>query len=525
MSASPYNAIVRLVSLVIAYLAFTGITQLAFLGIVRSDHLDVVERVGQGYQELIDAADRVFSNDSGITQLQSQSAMGCDARVLTQLREISARESAFAYVGIVEGNRFVCDSLRGVSEFREIQGQSGSVLKQGILMNQQVESALFPDDTTVVLTKDKVALLANPYRLLPYEKTGKTHIEYILDNGESVTFLGDTDIPTVGFMYYPFSADYRFRSCLPGEPLCITSYWTNDQLWQKYQLIILGKVIIDLLLVALSVLTVNWYLRLQAKPKQRLLKALKKQQSFYFVRQPIVSLASEEIVGFEILVRFKDRYGELSPATIIPLIRELEHTQMFTYMMLDQVLSNSAMQAIPSKQMVHFNLFPEDIDFLDEDLIDRIVADSGVRARVCFEITEDHNFDASDIESRIESLNQRGYGVSIDDFGTGYSNLGKLNQFAVESLKIDQSFVRGIEEDGLLSCLIPEIIAIARRLNVSIIAEGVENESQARLLMALGIEMAQGWYYGRPEVIPYQPSLNPRQKSVGHSLITGYNAR
>jgi sensor c-di-GMP phosphodiesterase-like protein len=88
--------------------------------------------------------------------------------------------------------------------------------------------------------------------------------------------------------------------------------------------------------------------------------------------------------------------------------------------------------------------------------------------------------------------------VAIDDFGTGYSALGYLARFDVDVLKIDRSFVNGIEAGKRQAELVKAFIAMAQALGLDVVAEGIETESQARFLRGHGCAMGQGWHYGRP---------------------------
>jgi len=89
--------------------------------------------------------------------------------------------------------------------------------------------------------------------------------------------------------------------------------------------------------------------------------------------------------------------------------------------------------------------------------------------------------------------------VAIDDFGTGYSSLSYLNQFPVQSLKIDRSFVCEISEQGTSVRLVPAIIAMAHELGLLVIAEGVETDAQRQYLLKHGCDQFQGFLFGRPQ--------------------------
>jgi EAL domain-containing protein (putative c-di-GMP-specific phosphodiesterase class I) len=107
----------------------------------------------------------------------------------------------------------------------------------------------------------------------------------------------------------------------------------------------------------------------------------------------------------------------------------------------------------------------------------------------------------NDIEETIvtmKALNGIGVNFSLDDFGTGYSSLQYLKRLPLHQIKIDQSFVRDIVTDHSDKAIVRTIIAIARSLNLNVIAEGVESESQLQLLMEMGCTHYQGFLFGRP---------------------------
>ena len=104
----------------------------------------------------------------------------------------------------------------------------------------------------------------------------------------------------------------------------------------------------------------------------------------------------------------------------------------------------------------------------------------------------------SEILERIGTLREMGLRVAVDDFGTGYSNLALLKRLSVDRLKIDRSFVAGIENDEESRSVVMTILAMARTLNCEVVAEGVENERQADILRAGGCQLLQGFLIAKP---------------------------
>jgi len=117
----------------------------------------------------------------------------------------------------------------------------------------------------------------------------------------------------------------------------------------------------------------------------------------------------------------------------------------------------------------------------------------------------------------LEALRAKGYGLSLDDFGTGYSSLSYLQQFPVDILKIDQSFVAAIEIGRADTSLAPAIVSLAANLRLRVVAEGVETEFQATTLRRLGCHLAQGFYFTRP-VDPANMRMVLAERAVGASV-------
>jgi len=130
------------------------------------------------------------------------------------------------------------------------------------------------------------------------------------------------------------------------------------------------------------------------------------------------------------------------------------------------------------------------------------LARHGVPARLLgLEITESVLLDerAGDIAPRLEALRALGHPIAIDDFGTGYSSLGYLKKLPLDKLKLDRAFVHALPGDRADAAIVTAVLAMARGLDLEVIAEGVETESQRDFLRAAGCDLVQGFLYARPE--------------------------
>lgn len=219
--------------------------------------------------------------------------------------------------------------------------------------------------------------------------------------------------------------------------------------------------------------------------------------------QPQVSLCTQEIIGFEALIRWNHpKFGLIMPDDFIPLAEELGVATLLG----DFVLEKACQQLMDWKKRglppvkVAINLSPQ--DFLSHVIVGKVqqaLTKYNIESnRLELEITESMAMDVSNAVSIMEELNQLGVQIAIDDFGKGYSSLNYLKNFPIHRLKIDRSFVNDILLNHNDAEIISSIIHLARILNLKVIAEGVETKEQAEYLSSLKCDEAQGYLYGKP---------------------------
>jgi diguanylate cyclase (GGDEF)-like protein/PAS domain S-box-containing protein len=222
--------------------------------------------------------------------------------------------------------------------------------------------------------------------------------------------------------------------------------------------------------------------------------------------QPIISLDSGKLVGFESLVRWQHpRHGLLQPADFIPLAEETGMIVPVGWWVLREACTQMKkwLEAYPLHRDLTVSVNLSSRQFTQPDLveqIDLILQETGCPASALkLEITESVIMhDAPQAASMLHALKARGIGLCIDDFGTGYSSLSYLNSFPIDTLKIDRSFVAQVDEDGSSIELIETIVALSRILGMSAVAEGVETPEQLELVRRLGSQYAQGFYFAVP---------------------------
>jgi diguanylate cyclase (GGDEF)-like protein len=220
--------------------------------------------------------------------------------------------------------------------------------------------------------------------------------------------------------------------------------------------------------------------------------------------QPIVAVASGQVARFEALLRWRHpERGLLLPDAFLPLVDVIGLTDA-----VDQwVLRTACEQArrwreLPGSQArVAVNLSAAPLQ--DPNLVRRIetvLADTGLPATALeIEVTESAAMEHAETTLTVlRGLKRLGVRLALDDFGTGYSSLSYLRSFPIDTIKIDRAFVRDLGHQPNARTLIAGIIALARSLDLAVVAEGVESEDQRAILAEEGCSLMQGYLVGRP---------------------------
>ena len=217
--------------------------------------------------------------------------------------------------------------------------------------------------------------------------------------------------------------------------------------------------------------------------------------------QPVVDSRSEKIVSFEALVRWNsEEHGFVSPGKFIPLA---EDTRLIVPIG-QWVLRQACMEARkwPEEVKVNVNVSPEQLlepDFPQQVI--QVLAETGLRPeRLEIEVTESIFVrDAAVARNALEQAMALGCSIALDDFGTGYSSLGYLRKLRFSTIKVDRTFVQGASQGSNESlAIINAVVAMAKSMNMTTTAEGVESAEEAELIRNLGCDKIQGFYFGRP---------------------------
>lgn len=215
--------------------------------------------------------------------------------------------------------------------------------------------------------------------------------------------------------------------------------------------------------------------------------------------QPIVDIASGNVLSFEVLARWHHpEFGPISPDRFLPLIEQAGLMNQFTALILRRACQAAAQW--PASVSIAVNVSADEV--CDPTLPSRILsilAELGYPARrLAIEITEQALVrDLATARAVVTELREAGIRVLLDDFGIGYSGLGYLRELQFDCLKIDRSFVASLAEQQESIKIVEAIQALARSLNISTVAEGIEDQATCDRLLEIGCGMGQGWFFAK----------------------------
>jgi diguanylate cyclase (GGDEF)-like protein/PAS domain S-box-containing protein len=236
--------------------------------------------------------------------------------------------------------------------------------------------------------------------------------------------------------------------------------------------------------------------------------------------QPVVH-TDGRFVGVEALLRWHHpQHGDVSPSYLIPLAESNGLMPALGAWILDRACSDIAHHPDPAVAGLHVAVNLSTRQLADPAIVPTVSAAlrrSGLPAdRLVLEVTETSVIANPETTSRqLQALKALGVRVALDDFGTGYSSLDYVRRFPVDLIKIDRSFVAGMETRSQDLAIVASVINLAATLGVHVVAEGVETAEQAEILRRLGCTYMQGFYWSRAVPIEHLAMLLPHPSSVG----------
>lgn len=259
-------------------------------------------------------------------------------------------------------------------------------------------------------------------------------------------------------------------------------------------------------------------------------KALENDE-FHLMFQPQINIKTGEIVGVEALLRWDHpEHGEITPAEFIPFAEETGMIVEIGHWALRDACAQLKQWRDNGLPEIRMSINMSARQLAEKTIVKHIsglLRDYGIPGH-CLEIEITENTIMSDMDSvihKLKALSKKGVSIAIDDFGTGYSSLSYLHKLPIHTLKIDRAFIKEVNMKHAGNSIITTIVAMARGLNLNVIAEGVETQQQLDYLLGIGCSEAQGFLFGKPltsdiitQLLMQEPYANP---TVGAGMPSG----
>ncbi|MBO5259738.1 MAG: GGDEF domain-containing protein, partial [Agathobacter sp.] len=244
-------------------------------------------------------------------------------------------------------------------------------------------------------------------------------------------------------------------------------------------------------------------------------------REFQVYLQPKYSTKEEVLSGAEALVRWiHPTEGFVAPYRFIPIFENNGFIIQLDDYMLTEVARQQAKWIAEGKRIVPISVNVSRVHFVKEDLAEhicQIVDQFKVPHEVIeLELTESAFFDDKEVLlNTIHKLKEYGFKISMDDFGAGYSSLNSLKELPLDVVKLDAGFFRDEDESGRGKVIVEDTIALAKKLDMRIVAEGIETREQVDFLASMNCDLIQGYYFAKP-----MPIADFEEKAFGQKVYT-----
>ncbi|MDL0362545.1 putative bifunctional diguanylate cyclase/phosphodiesterase, partial [Clostridioides difficile] len=229
---------------------------------------------------------------------------------------------------------------------------------------------------------------------------------------------------------------------------------------------------------------------------------VKNQFEVYY--QPKFSLVNGEMIGSEALIRWNHpEHGFISPAVFIPIAEKSKLILKIGRFVFEKVCTDLSEWKKQGKKIVPVSVNLSRVELYQPDIvkfINKTIQMYNLSSDLIeIEITETVAINELNIlKNVLNELRKYGFSISMDDFGTGYSSISCLRDMPIDILKLDKSFLDGIEHDERSRNIAKSIVSLAKSLDLVVIIEGVESKEQAELMKQFGCDLVQGFYFARP---------------------------
>ncbi|MBS1205617.1 MAG: hypothetical protein H6R25_2516 [Proteobacteria bacterium] len=484
------NALIPLITAVLLFMTGVFILNMQLWYSNRADRLE-------GARYAVNSINIILDEASHATRLAINIAVkGCDAEGQFQLGTETALQPHLRTILIVKDGEVWCSSLPGN---RGLLARIPRMSASGLLL-APAEDAANEQPFLVYQTRfaaSRVLVTISDQHIREALDAPLEGIIYRLRVGNNVIGLSgdiaalDASNPPSGQVNsktYPFSIIYN-----------------QPPLFSLLRLVSQGPgILIFILFISCATAYVLVkYLNKNATPAETLRRAITNGEIVPFY-QPVVNGREGTLSGVEVLARWKHpRSGYIPPASFIPLAEKSDLIIPLTQSLMRQVVThmNAIAHKLPEGFHIGINVSAAHIaspDFVAECLKFK-GSFSHPALNLVIEVTEREPLDVDEgLVQRLNTLHENGFAIALDDFGTGYSGLSYLHDLHIDYIKIDQSFVARVNAEQDSTRILDCVLDLARKLSLSIVAEGVETKEQLDYLNQNNITFLQGYYFYKP---------------------------
>lgn len=431
----------------------------------------------------------------------NESDLSCDAAAIAKMQQLALARSIIKNIQVYDDRGTLkCQAFSNSGSDSVAALLPGAVARNPTISLHNIQfydrkmlgvALRGSDDGRVLIVSDFEALL---YDTMPAALRDQSFV--------SLSISGFTEFSSIGDNATLSSGATTIEKTAQRFPL--TAHFKIDQAalskWNKPSL--LYNILIALGLATLASIIFIREIQRPLSPSQRFREALHASEFQPFF-QPVVNAQDGTVEGCEALLRWVKANGEIIPP--MKFINELENSPLIEKVTL-QIIEKSLfvlapiLRARPSFHLA-FNITPEHIvapHFLDD--LNRICVRHNVKpSSVTVELTERQGSTNDEaIRKATQIVRVAGYKIALDDVGTGHNGLAQVHDFEADYLKIDKKFVDMLGQSETASSIVSLLVELGQKMKLTLIAEGIETESQAALLRKIGVHKLQGYFYSKP---------------------------
>ncbi|CAG0998708.1 putative cyclic di-GMP phosphodiesterase PdeB [Methylophilaceae bacterium] len=432
----------------------------------------------------------------------------CSEASIGSMQQIAISGGLLQAIGYLKDNQFACSSQAGILNGLDL-GTPGIVEPGGVRVWVDITLPKAPGRKYLVIERNGYAAVLLPIDAVDFYASPNTSIG-LFDIKSRFFYTSKGLIKAEWIRAYQGGVEPAFidekkeylvsiRPSPSGKTAVLAAIPTSEI---SRSVLGFAQILIPLgIFFALGLSAIIIYLaRHRYSAKSELAAALKNDE-FYLEYQPIIDLRTKACIGAEALVRWRQSDGTLvRPDLFIPLAEESGLIRQITKHVLDLITRDMA-ELLRRYPDFHLGINLSSADLQSEEtvqLLETMISEIGPgKGRFVIEATERGFLNDGVAQKVVNSIRNLGMQVAIDDFGTGYSSLSYLTKFELDFLKIDKTFVDVVGTDAVTSHVAFHIIEMAKSLNLKMVAEGIETETQAAILLERGVVYVQGWLFAK----------------------------